>query len=80
MAKFEDPLTDTTWFDSSDLSGTVMTMITGVVGLGFLFTLMAVARSTVVPLVADVLEVIPGVSAGGSGSGDLDFNVGGGGL
>jgi len=80
MADFTDPLTDTTWFDSSNISGTVMTMITGVVGLGFLFTLMAVARSTVVPVVADVLTIIPGVSAGDAGSGDLDFSVGGGGL
>jgi len=80
MAKISDPITDTEWLDTSDPSGSVMTSIVALLGLGVLFTMMAVARATVVPIVGDLVGLIPGVNTGDAGSGDLDFGVGGGGL
>jgi len=79
MADFSDPLTDTTWLDTSDIPGSVMTSVVALVGLGILFTMISVAQSTVTPLIADVLGMVPGVNTGDAGSG-LDFSAGGGGL
>jgi len=79
MATFSDPLTDTEWVDTSDPSGSIATSIVAVIGLGILFTMMAVARSTVVPVVGDVVSMIPGVDSGTAGS-NSGFDFGGGGL
>jgi hypothetical protein len=80
MAKISDPLTNTEWVDTSDPSGSVMTSIVALVGLGVLFTMISVARATVVPIVGDLVGMIPGINTGDAGSGELDFGVGGGGL
>jgi hypothetical protein len=80
MATFSDPLTDTEWVDTDDPSGSITTSIVAVIGLGILFTMMAVARATVVPVVGDVVSMIPGIDSGSAGSGGMDFDFGGGGL
>ena len=62
-----DPITGTTWFDPSDLQGSLMTIVFGIIGIGLLFGAINVARGTVTPLVDDAASAVPGVSAGDGG-------------
>lgn len=63
--QIEDPLTGTTWFRSNDVTGSLMTILVAVLGLGILFTIMGIARSTVVPTIESLAGQVPGVNTGG---------------
>jgi hypothetical protein len=78
MATVEDPITNTEWIDTDDLSGSAVTAVVALFGIGILFTMVATARETVVPIIDEIVGIIPGVNTG-EGS-DNDFDFGGGGL
>lgn len=61
MATFEDPLTDTEWVDTGDPSGTVMTWVVAIVGLGMLFTMISISRATITPFFNGLFGEVPGV-------------------
>jgi len=68
MVQFDaDPL-DGPEIDSNDPSGTAMDVLMYMAGAGVFFALLATAQSTVTPLVADGLGMLPGLNTGGEGS------------
>ena len=56
VTRIDDPATGTTWFDASDPSGTAMTWIVAVVGLGALLTALSIARGTVQPTLGGFVD------------------------
>lgn len=64
--KIDDPITGTNWFDPNDLSGTAMTWVVAIVGIGILFTVISVAQSTVQPAASGLVNSLPFVSTGGN--------------
>jgi hypothetical protein len=59
-----DPLTDTEWVDPGDPTGTVMTWVVALVGLGILFTIISVAQATVTPALTGFADQVPFVRSG----------------
>jgi hypothetical protein len=64
MTEFEDPITDTSYDPLGDPAGTALQSIYVVLGIGMTLVLFGIAQSTVVPTLAGLFDVIPGVDSG----------------
>ena len=56
VTKIDDPATGTTWFDPNNLSGTAMTWVVAIVGLGALLSALSFARGTVQPAITGTVD------------------------
>ena len=56
VTRIDDPATGTTWFNPNDLTGTGMTWLVAVLGLGALLTALSIARGTVQPTLGGFVD------------------------
>jgi hypothetical protein len=73
MPSFQDPITDVEYDPIGDPTGTAKQAAMIVAGIGMTLVLFGISQQTVVPLLADVFDAIPGIDSGQGGQGKIVF-------
>ena len=61
MVSIEEPVSDTELVDTGDPSGSLVSMVTVMVGLGLFFALASAGRATITPIAQSLFGAVPGV-------------------
>jgi len=77
MVKIDADPTDGPTLDSSDPTGTLVSVVASLVGIGFFLALWQTASNTTQPVFQGLMNSVPGLNAGG---GSQTLPVDGGGL